>query len=92
MVIAPQQNWALYESLTRSEHEKWLRELSPEDRFAIYKDLFNMIWNARDEKRDCERLDQWFWERKLAARMRQVEAYRKLDQFCRERAAANHPC
>jgi hypothetical protein len=90
MGVAPQQNWPAYEALTRAEQAEWIRTLSPQDRFAIYEDLFNMIWTTRDAHGDWDRLDRWHWQEKLAVRMRQVEAFNKLDQFRRERAAANN--
>jgi hypothetical protein len=81
MVFAPQQDWSSYESLTRADHCEWLRGLSPQDRFAIYTDMFDLIWNSRDPNTDSDQLEQWHWEKKLAARMQQVEAFTKLDQL-----------
>ena len=90
MVIAPQHDWSIYELLTRAEHRDWLRGLSPQERFALCAHMFNMIHYSRDPQADWDELDQWHWEQKLAARMRQVEAFTKLDQFRSERAAANN--
>jgi hypothetical protein len=90
MAFAPQQDWSAYDELTRAEHAEWIRSLSPQDRFSLYEDMFNLIWQARDKRADLDRLDQWRWEQKLAARMRQVEAFTKLDQLRRERAAASN--
>jgi hypothetical protein len=90
MGFAPQQNWAAYEKLTRADHAAWLRSLTPQDRFALYSDMFNVIRAARDSRIDQDRLDRWLWKQKVAARMRQVEAFTKLDQWRSERAAANN--
>jgi hypothetical protein len=90
MTFAPRQDWSVYESLTHAEHGEWLRRLSPQDRFALYADMFNLIRNSRDPHADWASVDQWHWEQKLAARMRQVEAFTKLDQLRSERAASNN--
>jgi hypothetical protein len=92
MAFAPQQIWSTYEGITRPEHADWVRALSPQERFSLYEDMFNMIWTSRDARGDWDRLDRWRWEQKLATRIRQVEAFSKLDQFRRERAAANNAC
>jgi hypothetical protein len=90
MVSPPKQNWSLYEAWTRQHDVDWLRGLSLQDRFAIYEDLFNVIWTARGNSSDWARLDRRSWHQKLAIRLRQVEAFSKLDQLYRERAAANN--
>jgi hypothetical protein len=90
MVGAPKQDWFKYDALTRNESAAWIRSLSPRDRFEIYQDLFNVIWNSRRDLGDWENLDLWNREQKLAIRLRMVEAYFKLDQVHRERAAANN--
>ena len=90
MAFAPQQDWSVYESLTHAEYGEWLRGLSPQDRFALYSDMFNLIQSSREAGGDWDRLEKWHWEQKLAARMRQVEAFSKLDQWQRERAASNN--
>jgi hypothetical protein len=91
MTTPPQQDWPLFESLVRKENADWIRGLSPEERFAIYEGLFNLIWTAQRDPQEAERLDRWRWEQKVAQRLRAVEAFAKLDQVRRERAAANNP-
>jgi hypothetical protein len=88
MLDMPRQDWAFYEALTRKENARWLRSLSLSDRFTLYEDLFNVIWTARRQVGHSDRLDRWSWEQKLATRRRLVDAFTKLDQFRRERAAA----
>jgi hypothetical protein len=90
MPFAPQHDWSTYEALTRAENAIWIRALSPLDRFHLYEDMFNLIWASRQMPGDWDRLDHWRWQQKRAERMRQVEAFTKLDQFRRERAAANY--
>jgi hypothetical protein len=90
MVDVPQQDWSYYEAVTNREERAWLRGLSPQDRFAIYEDMFNVIWTAPRTPIEIERLERLRWEQKLSVRLRLVEAFTKLDQFRRERAAANN--
>ncbi|HEY4232569.1 MAG TPA: hypothetical protein VGM76_04030 [Lacipirellulaceae bacterium] len=89
MLDAPQQNWAEFTSATRDENDASIRRLTAADRFSIYADLFNVIWVARGELGNWERLDRWRWEQKLDERRRLVAAFNKLDQLRRERTAAN---
>jgi hypothetical protein len=89
MLDAPQQNWAEYTNLTRSEDEASIRGMTVSERFSIYADLFNVIWNARRDLGNWERLDRWRWDQKLAARRQLVDAFNKLDELRRERSAAN---
>jgi hypothetical protein len=83
MSFAPQQNWPAYAARAAEEDAKWVRALSLSERFALYADLFKIIWNARKNPRmgDWDRLDQWSWEQKLAKRRREVAAFRKLDEL-----------
>ena len=92
MVDVPQQDWSLYESLAHESDVAWVRGLTLQSRFAIYEDLFSVIWNGRRDRGNWERLDRWNWDQKLAGRQRLVEAFAKLDQLYRERAAANDSC
>jgi len=43
MATVPQQNWTIDEQLTKRENAEWVRALSPQQRFAIYADLFDVI-------------------------------------------------
>lgn len=62
--------------------------MTPEEKFAIYADMFNIYWAARQNvSGDWERLDEHRWQEKLAIRQRMVEAFTKLDEWRRERAA-----
>lgn len=90
MVDAPRQDWAFYEERARPANEAWLYSLTPHDRFALYADMFNMIWEARrNVDGDWERLDEWRWQQKLELRLRMVEAFQKRDELIRERTAAS---
>ncbi len=91
MVDVPQQDWQFYEARTRVEDAEWLRELSTQDRFALYEGLMDVIGGARHVHGDWERLDRWQWDQKVATRKKLFGAYCKLDQLQRERTAANNP-
>jgi hypothetical protein len=90
MVDAPRQNWQLVDARSRDEDAEWLRGLSTQDRFALYEDMLTLFAAARPAPSELERLDRWCWEEKLAIRRKLLNAYSKLDQLHRERAAANH--
>ena len=91
MLDAPKQNWRAYDDLTRRDQADWVRSLSLQDRFAIYDDLFNMIWLGRQNAGDWERLEKSRWKEKVARRLELVRAFVKLDQLYGERATANNP-
>ena len=56
--------------------------MTPAERFAVYADMYNMLWAARrNTPGDWERLDRWRWEEKLAVRRRMVDAFAKLDRL-----------
>lgn len=85
MSFAPQQDWLYVESRSRESEAARLRSMTLAERFAVYADMYNMLWNTRRNLAgDWERLDQARWEEKLALRRRQVEAFTKLDQLQRE--------
>jgi hypothetical protein len=86
MAFAPQQNWQMLDRIALASDSEWVRSLTPSDRFAIYADLFDMIWEARGNRGNWERLDEWNWRQKLALRLRMVEAFKKPDHARNERS------
>jgi hypothetical protein len=90
MLDAPQQNWQLYESMSRAVDVAWLRGLTAGDRFTLYADLFNLVAAGRVGLPSSERLDSMRWREKVEARARLVDAFARLDQWRRERASTNH--
>jgi len=91
MAIAPQQDWSYYELRAGEYDVAWLRSLTLDERFALYEDMFNVLWAARPEMPgDWARLERHQWAKKVALRQRMVDAFSKLDQLQRERAAAHH--
>jgi hypothetical protein len=91
MVDVPQQDWMEYEARTAKTDAAWIRGLSVSERFALYDDLFSIVWGARRGPGDWERLDRWHWQQKLAARLQLVEMLSKLDQENRGRTVAENP-
>ena len=87
MLGAPQHDWAYYESRCRSSDEAWLRSLTPQEKFDLYADMFNVLWIARSQEGDWQRLDDWAWREKLAIRKRQLDAFARQDERRRERTA-----
>jgi hypothetical protein len=90
MANAPRQDWTAYRKRVKQCDAAWLRALSTDERFALYADLFDMIWEARGNRGMGERLESWSWNQKVASRLRQVRAFAKLDELHRERAASHH--
>lgn len=91
MAIAPQQNWSYYESRVQPIDADWFRSLSVDDRFRLYEDMYVMLLQARQTMPgDWGKLDLVHWNEKLALRRRMNEAFSKMDELRRERAAASH--
>jgi hypothetical protein len=90
MTDAPRQNWATYADRANATEEAWLRGLTVTQRFEMYADLFSILIESRDDRRDEERLENWRGNRKSAARLREVQAFTKLHDFRRERAPPHH--
>ena len=90
MLDAPQHDWQYYEALTRQADVAWIRSLTASERFAIYADLFNMIWQARKSAQYSDRLEERRWRQKLEIREIAVSAFAKLDQFRSERTTSEH--
>jgi hypothetical protein len=83
MTEVPQQDWAAYEALAAASDTVALRNLTPVDRFALYEDLFDLIWDVRRGLGDWEKLERWSWEQKLALRRQFVQAWHKRNPSCR---------
>jgi hypothetical protein len=93
MLTAPSHDWSFFEAQVRLADAEWLRQLTERDRAELTSSLFNTIWNARQNvSGDWDRLDARRWQEKLELRRRTVDAFQKLDQFRRERSAANDTC
>jgi len=82
MSFAPKQGWSYVEARSAVSEVERLRAMTPAERFAVYADMYNVLWKAkRAMKGDWERLERLRWDEKLNLRVRMVDAYRKLDQF-----------
>jgi hypothetical protein len=89
MVDVPRQDWSDYEARARGNDVAWVRGLTPSGRFALYEELFGIVWGARRDLGNWERLDRWHWHQKIAMRLRLVKAFMKLDELHCERTAAH---
>jgi len=85
MSFAPQQNWDLYRSLTDKHQREFLRNLTVDQRFQLYQDMYRVVCVGRDDD-EWRRLEQRRWEEKLASRLRMVEAFAAMDRYNREQA------
>jgi hypothetical protein len=92
MSIVPKHDWAAYEASAAKQEATQLRSLGTGERFAIYADLFDVVWTARRgvATGDWEKLDRWSWRQKLATRLRCVHAFQKLDEIRNGRPAATN--
>jgi hypothetical protein len=83
MAEAPKQNWLAYRLATAQADATWLRNLSPQDRFAIYEDAFGLISSSRCESGNWERLERWQWKQKRELRVKMCDAFKNLDRVRR---------
>ena len=82
MLDGPKQNWQLYEERCRSEHLRWLRNLTPAAALALYEDFHRI---ASGQCTDLERLQETRWKEKLALRRRMYAVFAALDRIRSER-------
>ena len=92
MPFAPQQDWSAFSVKSSDADAEWIRGLGTSERFAIYADMFGVVWTARQNggKGDWDELDRWSWQQKLALHLRYAEAYKRLDEFRNARAATTN--
>jgi len=91
MSVMPQRDWIYAEQRSRQVEGQLLRSMTPQQRLAIYEDMFDVFWQARQTTAgDWEKLEQWRWREKVATRQRMVEAYKKWDQRRHGPAAAEN--
>ena len=84
MSVVPQRDWSYFAERERKAERQLLRSTTPEQRLAIYEEMFGIFRQGRRTMPgDWEKLDQWRWNEKLAARQRMLEAFRKMDQLPR---------
>lgn len=61
----------------------WARALSPAERIAVADDLLATVRTARIAAGDWHRVDDLAWHETLNDRLRQVQAFRRLDEAIR---------
>ena len=89
MLDAPQQDWAAYERRAAAADAAWNQNVTPDKRIALVADMFRMVWNSPRDPVERERLEAWRWRAKVARRLTEVDAYRKLDELRRERSTSH---
>ena len=85
--LAPRDRWQLFETLAgervRASAAAWAGGLSPAQRLAVADDLFVTVRDVRRAAGDWQEIDDRAWEATLAARIREVAAFRQLDEATR---------
>jgi hypothetical protein len=84
MLDAPKQDWPAYERAAAPNVIKWLRRLTPDERLALYDDMFGLVASVPRTSIERKRLEDVRWREKVARRLVEVNAYRKLDELRRE--------
>ncbi len=88
--VSPRHRWQLFEQLcgerVRASDEAWARGLLPAGRLAVLDDLFLSVRAARLAAGDWDAVEAAAWQETLSERMRQVRAFRRLDEARRAEA------
>ena len=87
-VVPPaRQRWEQFEHLcgtqVRASDASWARGLSPAERLAVVDDLLGTIRAVRVAAGDWQQVDDRAWRETLSDRIRQVEAFQRLDEASR---------
>lgn len=85
MLDAPKQNWKRYAELCEAEHTRWLRSLTVQQSWELYRSLFDFASQLSDGTFPDPVAVQRRWEEKLANRQRLVAAFAKLDEWRRDK-------
>lgn len=88
MLTPPRQNWKMFAEMSRVSDATWLRSLSPDERYAIYRGLFNAVLTASHADGRA-RVEEWAWPNKLERLRKQRDAFLRLDRH-RDRSPACH--
>ncbi len=84
MLDAPKQNWKLYEELCEAEHVRWLRSLTPEQSWRLYRSMFQFASRLESISGVSTELELDRWEEKLAIRKRLCDLFAKRDKVRRD--------
>ena len=85
MLDAPKQNWKRYVELCEAEHTRWLRSLTVQQSWELYRSLFDFAAQVSASQFPDAVAVQRRWEEKLANRQRLVAAFAKLDEWRRDK-------
>ncbi len=79
--------WHRFEALAkervRASDATWAGALSPAERLAVADDLFVTVRDVGLAAGDWQQVEQRAWEATLAARIREITAFRRLDEATR---------
>jgi hypothetical protein len=93
--FAPRECWHRFEALAgervRASDATWAGALSPAERLAVADDLFVTVRDVRLAAGDWQQVEDRAWEATLAARIREITAFRRLDEATRGSSPLAHP-
>jgi len=93
--FAPRERWHRFEALAgervRASDATWAGALSPAERLAVADDLFVTVRDVRLAAGDWQQVEDRAWEATLAARIREVAAFRQLDEATRGSSPLANP-
>jgi hypothetical protein len=79
MSFTPQQNWEAYHASINSDAVAFANSLTPEEKFARYCDLYNLVISLRDGKAEHQRTlsDK---DEKIKLRTRLIKTYQRIQR------------
>lgn len=84
VATSPRRRWELFEELcgdrVRAADASWTRSLPPAERLAVVDDLLMTVHSARVAAGDWQAIDDRAWRETLEERVRQVWAFRRLEE------------
>jgi hypothetical protein len=93
--FAPRECWHRFEALAgervRASDATWAGALSPAERLAVADDLFVTVRDVRLAAGDWQQVEDRAWEATLAARIREITAFRRLDEVNRGSSPLANP-
>lgn len=80
MSFAPQQDWAVYQQLTKSVDCAHARSLTTEQKFALYEDLYQLAGSRAEDPVATAKLDKQRWQKKLVLRQELNRIFQAVDE------------
>ena len=89
MSFAPRQDWDLYRAHSAAIDAAHNRSRTVQQRFALYEDLFRLIFRHRDGSAEWELIERLQWDQKLKRRMELNHIYSGTEQPQHGKAPGN---